>query len=170
MVSAKPAKAARHETITIRDLLSYKVGRTAIAMSRGAALRYQKLGVSLQEWRTIALLAAEAPQSLNQLARSTGLDKAQMSRAVSSLVMRGLLVRRKAEAGGRAIDLLLSRRGDALYQDLIAAAVERDDAFRACLSTEECRTLEIVLRKLDAVARALSQATAPDHRAAAVRG
>jgi DNA-binding MarR family transcriptional regulator len=169
MVSAKSAKAVRRETITIRDLLSYQVGRTAIAMSRSAALRFQKFGVSLREWRTIALLAAEAPQSLNQLARSAGLDKAQMSRAVSSLVKRGFVVRRESAGGGRAIDLTLSRRGDALYHDLIAAATERDEAFRACLSAQECRTLEIALGKLFCVARALSQATGSDRRASAAK-
>jgi len=159
------AANAPGRAITIRDLVSYQVSRTANAMSRSAALRFQRFGVTLQEWRTIALLAAESPQSLIRLARSAGLDKAQMSRAISSLVDRGLIIRRDAEAGGRAVDLTLSRRGEALYQDLIAAAGERDDAFRACLTAEECRVLESALGKLYSVALALSQATAPDRTA-----
>jgi len=146
--------------LTIRDLLSYQLSRTANAMSRSAALRFQQFGVTLQEWRTVALLAAEAPLSLNRLARSAGLDKAQMSRAVSALVRRGLVLRKDSDAGGRAVELSLSRRGEALYKDLITAAAERDAAFRTCLSEAEHLVLATALRKLHAVARALSQATA----------
>ena len=127
-------------------------------MSRSAAIRYKQLGVTLQEWRTIALLAAEAPQSLIKLSRAAGLDKAQMSRAVSSLVDRGLIIRRGAEAGGRAVDLSLSRTGEALYAQLIAAATERDAAFQACLSAEELMALETALNKLYSLARALTYA------------
>ncbi len=144
---------------TIRDLLSYQVGRTANAMSRSAALRYAAYGVTLQEWRTLALLAAGGPLGLNQLARAAGLDKAQMSRAVSALTARELIQKRRSEAGGRATSLTLSRRGRALYGDLIAAAAERDRAFRACLNTEEQAVLETALQKLQSLALALTRAS-----------
>ncbi|TWT03138.1 MarR family winged helix-turn-helix transcriptional regulator [Reyranella sp. CPCC 100927] len=170
---ARATSAAKAEDIpptTIRELLSYRVGRTANAMSHSAALRFQRFNVTLQEWRTLALLAADAPQSLNRLARSAGLDKAQMSRAVSSLVKRGLVIRKPSPAGGRAVDLTLSRRGAALYRDLMADAQERDDAFRACLSPEESRIFEAALRKLYTVGRALSQAAAAGMAATGPRG
>jgi DNA-binding MarR family transcriptional regulator len=160
-------QAGGREPLTIKDLLSYKISRTANAMSRSAALRYQQFGVSLQEWRTIALLAAEAPMSLNELARAAGLDKAQMSRAVSALVERGFVLRKESEAGGRAVEISLSRRGEALYKELIAAARERDAAFQACLSETEHAVLEGALRRLQSVARALSEATGSSPR---VRG
>ncbi|HKU96178.1 MAG TPA: MarR family transcriptional regulator [Vineibacter sp.] len=163
-------KAEENAPITIRELLSYRVGRTANAMSHSAALRFQRFGVTLQEWRTLALLAAHAPQQLNQLARSAGLDKAQMSRAVSSLVRRGLVMRKASPAGGRAVDLTLSRRGEALYRDLMADAKERDDAFRACLSPEESRIFEATLRKLYTVGRALSQAAASGMATTGIKG
>lgn len=82
-----PAAARRvsqsSQPLGIRDLLSYRLSRTAGLMSRGAALRYRREpNVSLGEWRAIALLADGAPQSLMQLARVAGLDKARMSRVV----------------------------------------------------------------------------------------
>ncbi len=144
---------------TIRDLLSYQVSRTANAMSRSAALRFAAYGVTLQEWRTLALLAAGGPLGLNELARAAGLDKAQMSRAVSALTARNLVRKRPSEAGGRATSLTLSRRGRALYADLIAAAAERDRAFRACLSDEEQASLHSALHKLQSVALALTRAS-----------
>ena len=45
----------------IRDLLSYRLHVVANLLSRGAELRYRReFGVSLWEWRTIALLGATA--------------------------------------------------------------------------------------------------------------
>ena len=46
----------------IRDLLSYRLHEVANLLSRGAELRYRReFGVSLWEWRTIALLGARRP-------------------------------------------------------------------------------------------------------------
>lgn len=146
-------------TLSIRDLLSYRVSRTANAMSRSAALRYAGFGVSLQEWRTLALLAASGPLGLTALARAAGLDKAQMSRAVTALVLRGLVRRNAPPGSARATALSLSRTGQALYARLIDAAAERDRAFHACLAPGELAVLEAALAKLQAVAVALSRAS-----------
>ena len=49
----------------IRDLLSYRVHVVANLLSRGAELRYRReFGVSLWEWRTIALLGASDEPAL----------------------------------------------------------------------------------------------------------
>src|SRR5437868_9461544 len=106
-------------------------------MVRGAALRYRReFDVSPGEWRAIALLKIDAPLSLNKLARAAGLDKAQMSRVISALVKRGLVVR---EVGGvqRAVRLTLTRRGAAAYRKMFKAAAERNEAFLGCLTMHE---------------------------------
>lgn len=140
----------------IRDLVSYKVSRAAGLMSRGAALRYRReFDVSLGEWRAIALLAATPGLSLMQLSREAGLDKAQMSRVASILTRRGLVIRKKAATGGRAISLELSPTGWGVYEGLIAAARRRDEKFRAALTGEELAVLERALAALSRTARSL---------------
>ena len=54
----------------IRELLSYRLHVVANLLSRGAELRYgREFGVSLWEWRTVALLGgAEGAQSLGSIA------------------------------------------------------------------------------------------------------
>ncbi len=154
------AKAARRprvqssSEIPIRDLISYRLARTSSLMSRGAALRYRReFDVSLGEWRALALLATGAPQSLMQLARAAGLDKAQMSRVVASLIERDLVVRDTAPQRGRAVELSLSPSGRETYSGLIAAASERDRAFRSALEPHELATLDAALGKLADQAR-----------------
>jgi DNA-binding MarR family transcriptional regulator len=140
----------------IRDLLSYRVHVVANLLSRGAELRYRReFGVSLWEWRTIALLGAGGePLSLNHLAHAAGIHKSQMSRVVSGLARRRLVLRAADDRDGRGVRLTLSRSGRRLYEGLIGAAAERDAAFRRCLTKDERVLFENVLAKLAGQARA----------------
>jgi DNA-binding MarR family transcriptional regulator len=142
------------EPATIRDLLSYRIHRLANAMSRGAALRYRReFGVSLMEWRILALLGGFAPLTLRDLARESGLDKAQASRAVKALVARGLVEREPGQADAREVALRLSAEGARMEQGLMAAARAREAAFRAALPPGSLPVLEEALRLLLAEAR-----------------
>jgi DNA-binding MarR family transcriptional regulator len=144
---------------TIRELLSYRLHRVANLLSRGAELRYRReFGVSLWEWRTVALLGgAEGPQSLNGLARAAGIDKSQMSRVVSGLTRRRFVRRETDASDGRGIRLSLTSAGRVLYQKLIRAAAERNDAFLGCLSARERAVLEAIMTKLAQEARIFIQ-------------
>jgi DNA-binding MarR family transcriptional regulator len=143
----------------ISDLLSYRVHVVANLLSRGAELRYRReFGVSLWEWRTIALLgAAQEPLSLGHLAHAAGIDKSQMSRVVSGLAKRRIVLREAHPGDARGVRLTLTRTGRKLYDGLIRAAAERDDAFRNCLSAKEKDVFERVLTKLAGQARELIQ-------------
>jgi DNA-binding MarR family transcriptional regulator len=154
----------------IRDLVSYQLAKTAGLMSKGAALRYRReFDVSLGEWRALALLGGGSPQSLLELARAAGLDKAQMSRVVASLVRRGLMRHADTPQRGRSVGLVLTPRGQVTYQGLITAAAERDRAFRAALTPAEAKALTSILEKFARQARvfiaaetAVSQTPAAD--------
>lgn len=124
-------------------------------LSRGAELRYRReFGVSLWEWRTLALLGAVTePLSLNHLAHAAGIHKSQMSRVVSGLTRKKLVVRAADSSDGRGVQLTLSKSGRKLYAGLIGAAAERDAAFNGCLSREEKRVFDRVLTKLATQAR-----------------
>jgi DNA-binding MarR family transcriptional regulator len=140
----------------IRELLSYRLHEVANLLSRGAELRYRReFGVSLWEWRTLALLGAVSePLSLSHLAHAAGIHKSQMSRVVSGLAKRKLVVRDADSEDARGVRLTLSRRGRRLYAGLIEAASERDRAFRSCLTKDEKAAFESALVKLAGQARA----------------
>jgi DNA-binding MarR family transcriptional regulator len=143
----------------IQDLLSYKLHRVANLLSRGAELRYRReFGVSLWEWRTIALLgAADEPMSLVQLANAAGIDKGQMSRVVAGLAKRRIVLRAAHPGDGRGVRLALSTVGRRMYAGLIRAAAERDAAFRGCLSKAEHQVFDRALAKLAGRARQFIQ-------------
>jgi len=161
--SARPV-AAQSARAEIRDLISFRIHAVANLLSRGAALTYRRqFDVSLMEWRTLALLGAHQPLSLNELARHAGLDKGQMSRVVAGLSRRALVLRGPDSADGRGVRLSLSRAGAKLYAGLIASANRRNDAFAAVLSVDERRLLDDMLARLADKARELIHA---EHEAA----
>ena len=144
---------------TIRELLSYRLHQVANLLSRGAEMRYRReFGVSLWEWRTVALLGgASEPQSLNELARAAGMDKGQMSRVVSGLTKRRLIFRETDANDARGIRLSLTQTGTKLYRRLIGAAAERNSAFLGCLSAKERACLDQAMAKLAREARSFIQ-------------
>jgi len=147
----------------IQDLLSYQLHRVANLLSRGAELRYRReFGVSLWEWRSIALLGAvRQPLSLNHLAHAAGIHKSQMSRVVSGLAKRGMVRRAPDPDDARGVRLTLTPAGRKTCEGLMRAAAERDAAFRGCLSAAEKRVFGQALAKLAGQAKALIHGEKP---------
>ncbi len=151
--------AARPARVEIRELISFRIHALANLLSRGAALTYRReFDVSLMEWRTLALLGAHQPLSLNELSRHAGLDKSQMSRVVAGLSKRAFVLRGPDSADGRGVRLTLSRSGTKAYEGLIASANRRDKALAAVLTAEERRQLDDMHARLADKARALIHA------------
>src|SRR6185436_13533616 len=124
-ISACAGKPRPRSSMTrIRELLSYRLHEVANLLSRGAELRYRReFGVSLWEWRSIALLGGtREPVSLSLLAHAAGIHKSQMSRVVSGLSKRGLVRREPDPDDARGLRLTLSKTGQRLYDGLIRAA------------------------------------------------
>jgi DNA-binding MarR family transcriptional regulator len=96
--------------------------------------------------------AVTEPLSLNHLAHSAGIHKSQMSRVVSGLTRRKLVLR---AANGREVALTLTGSGRRLYEGLIRAASERDKTFNRCLSKAEKEVFTRCLSKLAGQAREL---------------
>jgi hypothetical protein len=124
----------------IRDLLSYRLHVVANLLSRGAELRYgREFGVSLWEWRTIALLGGAAgPQSLNELARAAEhRQEPDEPGGVRARGARAWCCARSTPNDARGVRLTLTRAGRTLYQGLIRAAAETaTTAFLDCLGAK----------------------------------
>jgi DNA-binding MarR family transcriptional regulator len=76
---------------------------------------------------------------------------------VSGLSARRLVLRADDKDDGRGVKLRLFSTGRRLYEGLIAAAAERNDAFLGCLSAKEQACLEGALDKLAEEARRFIQ-------------
>ena len=107
----------------LETFLPYRLSVTTNRVSRAFAAQYeQEFGISIPEWRAIAVLGAFAPLSSNQICERTAMDKAKVSRAVASLLKRGLIAREAHRTDQRLIQLTLSKAGRKIYEAIIPRA------------------------------------------------
>ena len=116
------ADSVLEPTSTADGLLSRRLLILANALRRAAGLRYRRLlDLRQNEWSIVAELGARAPRTLNDIATSLNLDKAQMSRSVATLVERGVVLRRPNPQDSREVLLQFSAKGRVCYAKLLAA-------------------------------------------------
>jgi DNA-binding MarR family transcriptional regulator len=113
-----------------------------------------RFGLSIPEWRVIAVLALEPGLSAAEVAERTAMDKVAVSRAVGRLLSSGR-ARRETAAGDRRRSMLeLTPEGRRIYRRIAPALSRYEAALLAGLSAPEQRKLYSLLRRLEE--RALS--------------
>jgi DNA-binding MarR family transcriptional regulator len=119
---------ARNETKPIYGLVSMRMIRLFVMLRKtGILAQRRQFGLSETEWRIMTRLGESAPLSLNGLADAILQDRGQLSRAVKSMVERGLLTRQR-KPGGPEIEIDLSGEGQAIYARMVDWVHERDRA------------------------------------------
>jgi DNA-binding MarR family transcriptional regulator len=143
------------DPLDLEGFLPYRAAVVATRMSRGLARRYERrFGISIPEWRCLAVLARRGRLTAGELAERTSLDKVQVSRAVSRLKERDLVARETDTRDRRAVRLSITAAGEGLFREIAAVAREWEQELTRALGLSERRTLERVLDKLeDALAR-----------------
>jgi DNA-binding MarR family transcriptional regulator len=150
-----PAASTAEAGAKPSDMVSSKLIRLANMLRRSGTLVYgRKFGLSQVEWRVLALVGEHAPITLNALAELMGLDKGQISRGVSALVSRQLLLR-EYRRNGRGIAITLGARGAELHRELMTAAIERNRLLLDGMSAAETSELLKILDRLTRLAQAI---------------
>jgi DNA-binding MarR family transcriptional regulator len=139
-------------SLILDRFLPYRLSVASNAVSERIAAAYRaRFGLRIPEWRVLAVVA-EGAATQADLVRRTAMDKMQVSRAVSALVARGLLVRARA-ADRRTRALALSRDGAQLYAEVVPAALALEEELLAPLLPAERASLMALLARLEDCAR-----------------
>lgn len=140
----------------LETFLPYRLSVLANRLSRAFARRYQEeFGISIAEWRVIAVLGAFAPLSSNEICDKTEMDKAKVSRAVAALLKGGLIERAPHPTDQRLIQLTLSRAGRKIHAAIVPRARALEAELIAGLSRGESRQFHALLDRLGRRASAL---------------
>lgn len=141
----EPAPSSRDD---MRRLLTIRIVSLLDLLRRSGALANRReFGLSDVEWRIMAQVGEHQPLSLNGLSDLSSLDRGQLSRAVTTMVQRGLLDRRR-KPGGPAVAITLTEEGTALYGRMIDLAAARNTFLVGDLPIEEVERLSGVLVRL----------------------
>jgi DNA-binding MarR family transcriptional regulator len=120
-------------------------------LRRAAALRYRRLlRLAGVEWGLIAHIGGGGPQTLNQIANGMGLEKAQLSRTVSTLVKRGLVSKKINPQNNREVSISLTREGRRHHRIILAAGEASNERLLAEFS-DAART--VFVRQIEHLTR-----------------
>ena len=127
----------------------------------GGAISRRHFGIGFTEWRALVMLALE-PAAAKRICEVVGLDKAAISRALSSLEAQGLIRPTEATAGRRSRAYELTDAGAAIYRRMLIASREQERRLLAGLQPGEVPVLLDMLRRVLAQIPEV-EAFAPDH-------
>lgn len=132
-----------------------------------AALFEERFGISLPEWKVLAIIRDKPGLSAVAVARLAQMDTVAVSRAVTKLLDRGLVLRELDSEDRRRSVLDVSADGLELHDQIAPLAVELETNLLEDFSDEEQHVFEKALRMLQAKSRVFTDAfAAPPRRAA----
>ena len=149
--------------LRLRSFLPYRLSIAANAVSRVIAAAYEeRFGLSVPEWRLIAVLHEEDGCTQQDLVRLTLMDKVAVSRAAVALAERGLLERASDLSDRRVRRLRLSKSGKELHRRIAPIAVNYEAELLACFSASEVAALREMLERIEDAAKQLAEELPPD--------
>lgn len=116
----------------------------------------ERFGLSIPEWRVMAVLGRFAPLSANDVCSRTAMDKVQVSRAVEKL-RRSRLVEHAVDAQDRRRSRLrLSATGQKIHDAIVPMGLAAEALLLDELSAAERRSLDRLLARLTQRAQAIA--------------
>ncbi|WP_375427098.1 MarR family winged helix-turn-helix transcriptional regulator [uncultured Sphingomonas sp.] len=112
-------------------------------------------GLSIPEWRLVAVVAETGGTSQNAIGARTRMDKVTVSRAAIALVDRCLLQRGDNPGDRRSHLLTLTPAGRELHAAVAPKALELERRIFAGFGRAEVEAFMAMLRRIDAVTLAL---------------
>ena len=143
-------------TLHIGHFLTFQMIRLANAAKANVTRKYlADFGLSVPEWRLLAMTVRFEPVRFSELVANSSIDKGQASRTLQVLTRRGLIAaqtlgggrRRPAESGAPVI-LTITGKGRRLYETLLPVAQRNQARLLYLLTRAERRALWTILNKL----------------------
>jgi DNA-binding MarR family transcriptional regulator len=129
----------------------FRLNRLAAEVSAALSAEYQqRYGLDIPEWRVLATLGFRNDAcSAQYIAHCTRTHKSTISRAVTALMARQLVERVENADDRREYRLRMTRKGKALYQQLIPRLLRKEQEILSCLSAQEQKHFALMLGKIE---------------------
>jgi DNA-binding MarR family transcriptional regulator len=136
-------------TTPLAKFLPYQLSITSNAVSGRIAQEYrQHFGLSVPEWRVMAVLGDSGPLTQRDLTQRTLMDKVAVNRACKVLEERGLAARTPNEEDGRSHHLDLTEAGEAMHDQIMPLAREMERRVFAGFTGEELAQFRSLLDRV----------------------
>ena len=123
------AKSLKDAALRLPAYLPYRLSVASNKASSLIARAYQaKFGLTIWEWRVLAVLGEGRPLTAQAVCEATAMDKVTVSRAIRALDARGLVARKPNSADKRASDVTLTSEGAEVYAEVAPLALRAPPA------------------------------------------
>jgi DNA-binding MarR family transcriptional regulator len=148
------ARGKNKSANAVFDLLQFvpfRLNRLAAEVSAELSSEYrERYGLDIPEWRVLATLGfRNAACSAQYIVHCTRTHKSTISRAVTALMTRQFIERVENEDDRREYNLRLTRKGKALYDELIPRLLRKEEEILSCLSPQERKDFATMLGKIE---------------------
>ena len=129
----------------------FRLNRLAAEVSAALSSEYrERYGLDIPEWRVLATLGFRNDAcSAQYISHCTRTHKSTISRAVTALMKRQIVERVENADDRREFQLRLTRKGEALYQQLIPRLLHREQVILSRLSAQERKDFAKLLGKIE---------------------
>ncbi len=143
--------------LILEDFFPYRLAILSHTVSSLIARVYDKrFGLTIPEWRVIAIVGRFPGLSAVEVAERTMLDKVAVSRAVTKLIKAGRINREFADADRRRSILTLSEEGRKVHDEIAPLALAMENDLLHGLDEEQISMLNTVIERLLVRARLIS--------------
>lgn len=158
VISSEAIDDPREDSAPKRDarldlfrFVPFRLNRLAAEVSSALSVEYAAgYGLDIPEWRVLATLGFRHDAcSAQYIADCTRTHKSTISRAVTALMTRQLVERVENADDRREFRLRLTRKGTALYEELIPRLLRKEQEIMSCLSAQERRDFGRLLGKIE---------------------
>lgn len=155
--------------IELERFLPYRISVLANVVSSAIAAAYEeRFGLSIPEWRVIAVLSRYPGLSAREVAQKSRMDAVAVSRAVNRLLRAGRLRRAIATEDRRRSVLQVSDAGAAVYREVAPLALEFERALLESISAAEGaqfdRLLDVLTERAERLSATLRANRSPQRR------
>ncbi|MEQ8394612.1 MarR family winged helix-turn-helix transcriptional regulator [Thalassobaculum sp.] len=135
--------------LVLDRFLPYRLSVLANTVSRAIARLYaDRFGITIPEWRVLAILGDSGPVTSAEIRDRTAMDKVQVSRAIQRLVSARLVSRRTDPADRRRATIAMTGKGNGVYREIVPLALSREAILLEGFSAEEREQLDVLLNRL----------------------
>ncbi|MEQ1489532.1 MAG: MarR family winged helix-turn-helix transcriptional regulator [Terricaulis sp.] len=155
MASAK-RKPTPADLLVLEDFLPYRLSILSNRVSRAIAARYaDTFGLTIPEWRIIAVLGRQPGLTAKEVAEATEMDKVAVSRAVAKLVESKRVAARADKDDARKQLLALTAQGESVHARIAPIALASEQRLLAALDGREREQLDALIDRLLDAAKTL---------------
>lgn len=138
----------RPEDFRLENFLPYLVHRVGSRLADGFGVEFDAAGVSLQEWRALAVLHEYGALTMGEIARRTSIPPASMTRLVAGMENRKLVKRERTLGNQRSVHVRLLHPGRSIVEELIPRVIGYEKSLSACFSPSELQMFKTLLARL----------------------